>query len=272
MTTICTGNSRRSFLTRLGQAGVGAGAFLAAANSAHAQVTDVQLLNFALNLEYLSAEFYTVATSGQTIGQMGIAVNGTGTAGPTSGGGQITFIAGSSLALSAAQIAADERAHVRLLQASIVTGGGAPIAKPAINLDGLGTGFASQEQFVAAARALEDITVSAYVSLLPVLQSKANLSVLVRLLGDEAEHAANMRLHTALYNVTSKPVDAADIVAPPSGTQFISSDGNGLVTIRTPTQVLYYAFGMQANSTSGGFFPAGVNGTITASSAAATAS
>jgi len=144
--------------------------------------------------------------------------------------------------------------------------------KPAINLDGLGSAFASQEQFVAAARALEDITVSAYVSLLPVLQSKAYLSVLVRLLGDEAEHAANMRLHTALYNVTCKPVHAADIVAPPSGTLFISSDSNGLVAIRTPTQVLYYAFGMQANSTSGGFFPAGVNGSITASSAAATPS
>ena len=52
----------------------------------------------------------------------------------------------------------------------------------------------------------------------------------------------------------------------------VSDSADVLVAIRTPTQVLYYAFGMQANSTSGGFFPAGVNGSITASSGPATPS
>jgi hypothetical protein len=47
---------------------------------------------------------------------------------------------------------------------------------------------------------------------------------------------------------------------------------NGLVATRTPGQVLYLAFGNQAGATSGGFFPSGVNGAITASTGPAPAS
>src|ERR1700730_4619568 len=56
-----------------------------------AAITDVDILNFALNLEYLEAEFYTVATTGRTIEETGIATGGTGHSGPTTGGKQVTF-------------------------------------------------------------------------------------------------------------------------------------------------------------------------------------
>jgi hypothetical protein len=46
---------------------------------------------------------------------------------------------------------------------------------------------------------------------------------------------------------------------------------NGLPATRTPGEVLYLAFGGKANATSGGFFPYGVNGSITMSSGPATA-
>jgi hypothetical protein len=51
----------------------------------------VDILNFALNLEYLEAEFYTVATTGKTIEQSGIAVSGTGNPGPTTGGNTVNL-------------------------------------------------------------------------------------------------------------------------------------------------------------------------------------
>jgi len=264
-------NSRRSFVRRMGLAGAGLGAFLASVDSSKAQTTDADLIQFALNLEYLEAEFYTVALTGKTIDQLNVGIAGTGTAGATTGGKQVTFITGSTLALSAAETAANERAHVSLLRAALNNGGTVPIAKPAINLNALGSGFGSQEEFIALARSLEDVVVSAYCSLLPVLQNKAYLAIAVRLLAAEGEHAANLRLHAALYNVATTAVDAADILPPPSGTQFFSADNSyGLTTVRTPGQVLYAAYGQQANQTSGGFFPAGTNGIFNASSSAAT--
>ena len=41
------------------------------------KIEEVDILNFALNLEYLEAEFYTYATTGKSITSFGIGTKGT---------------------------------------------------------------------------------------------------------------------------------------------------------------------------------------------------
>ena len=105
--------------------------------SVHAQsIDDADILNFALNLEYLEAEFYTVATTGRTIREIGIGVSGVGNSGPTTGGARVALEIGSvfpqRLHNVALEIAYDEQQHVKLLRSAL---GSYAVAKPAINLD-----------------------------------------------------------------------------------------------------------------------------------------
>jgi hypothetical protein len=261
--------SRRGFAKSLGMASAGMAAFMTNLESADAQTSgpsDADIFQFALNLEYLEAEFYTMAVTGQTIGQMGTGITGSGSAGATTGGQKVLFIAGSTLANSAAEIGTDERAHVALIRSTLTGLGVTPIAKPAINLNALGSGFESQEAFIALARAFEDVGVSAYGGAAPLLSSKTLLGYAARILATEAEHTGNLRLHASLYQVTTKALDQFDILPPPVGKNFISVDSNGLTAVRTPGQVLSIVYGGNSNTTSGGFFPAGVNGTINVSS------
>ena len=41
------------------------------------KIEEVDILNFALNLEYLEAEFYTYATTGKSITTFGVGTKGT---------------------------------------------------------------------------------------------------------------------------------------------------------------------------------------------------
>ena len=259
-------SDRRRFLQMLGLASTGVAAFLASSRNANAAITDTDIAQFALNLEYLEAEFYTVAVTGKTIDQMSVGIDGSGTAGATTGGKMVTFATNSTLAATAAEIGADERAHVKLLRMLLTGLNIQPVAKPAINLDALGIGFDSQESFLMLARAFEDVGVSAYGGAAPLIQDKTILGYAARILAAEAEHVGNIRLHTSLYQVTTKALDSVDIIPPPSGKQYISVDTNGLTAVRTPGQVLSIVYG-GPNLMSGAFFPGGVNGTINGSSA-----
>ncbi len=265
--------NRRRFFRKLGLAGAGLGALAAATGRGKAQdtVTDVDIVQFALNLEYLEAEYYTFATTGQSIADENIGIDGSGNTGATTGGRRVTFIEGSTLAESAAQIGADERAHVTLLRSTLMSLGITPVAKPAINLGALSTGFESQEAFINVARAFEDVGVSAYGGAAPLITNKDVLGAAARILASEAQHAANLRLHASLYKAATITVDDVDTSAPPTGENLFSTDANGLTPIRTPGEVLFILYGNMANATSGGFFPDGLNGVIKMAGSAASA-
>lgn len=259
--------NRRSFIGKLGAAGAVLGAAAATRSVAQTTIQDSDILNFALNLEYLEAEFYTVATTGQTLAQYGgFTLTGSGSQGTTTGGSQVTFT-DSAVEATAMELAKDERTHVVLLQNTIEGILGANfIAQPAINLAALGIGFANQSQFLALARALEDIGVTAYGGAAPLIQNKTILGYAARILAVEAEHSGNIRAAVARLGVTTTALDGADHLPPPSGTQYFSTDSNALTEVRTPQQVLYLAYAA-ANASSGGFFPNGVNGILNSSSA-----
>jgi len=237
------------------------------------KIEEVDILNFALNLEYLEAEFYTYATTGKSITSFGIATKGYANGanptngGTTSGGAKVTFSDDESILHDiATQIGADERAHVVLLRGAL---GSSAVAMPTIDLSALGFGFGNQSDFLRAARILEDIGVTAYSGAAGMLKTPDIITAAAGLLGAEAEHAAAIRTHLARLKITTTAMDGVDLVPPPSGEarQVLSVRvSDGLIAKRTAGEVLYLAFGGKAGVRHGGFFPTGLNGTIVSSS------
>jgi hypothetical protein len=278
---IAASPNRRSFLKTLATATAGVGALSAVGlPRAEAQTsTEVEVLQFALNLEYLEAEFYTRAVESKGIEAYGIGINGLANGANPSAGGTTTGPSGLYFNNAfqyddfqvAYDIANDERQHVTLLRTAL---GSQAIAKPNIDLTALGFGFGSQYEFTMLARIFEDIGVSAYAGAAGLLTTPEVITTAARILAAEAEHVSALRLLIALHQTKTAPLDAADLIPPPSGKIqqiFSMNTANGLVPTRTPGEVLYLAFGNKEGATSGGFFPTGVNGAITASTGPATA-
>ena len=242
------------------------------------KIDDVDIVNFALNLEYLEAEFYTYATTGKSITSFGIGTKGTSNGdnpangGTTKGGAKVIFSKEESILHDiATQIGADERAHVVLLRGAL---GSSAVAMPNIDLSALGFGFGNQNDFLRAARILEDIGVTAYSGAAGMLKTPDLIAAAAGLLGAEAEHAAAIRTHIARLKIATTAMDGVDLVPPPSGEarQVLSiKASDGLIATRTAGEVLYLAFGGKARTRQGGFFPTGLNGTINSSTEAAAA-
>jgi hypothetical protein len=249
---------RRKFLKRAGAttAGVAAmtmmGGSLGKVNAA--SFTDVDILNFALNLEYLEAEFYLKATYNTSLVSYGVITSSQQT-GPTTGGKMVNF-SGANVAFVASQLRVDEVAHVKYLRSAL---GSAAVPKPAINLDALGYGYANVDDFLKLGRQFEDVGISAYLGAAPLIQSKTYLDAAARILATEAQHSGAVRSFCVTMGVTSPAVDSQDI-PPTSQTPFNVDPSTALSIPRTTTQVLNIVYGGGAHS--GGFYPAGMNGNI----------
>jgi hypothetical protein len=226
-----------------------------------ATITDADILNFALNLEYLEAEFYTLLTTGKRLKDVGIGTSGTGTSGPTTGGRKLDLAPWMMDVLK--EITFDEQQHVLFLRSAL---GSARIAKPAINLEGVtapGFDFDTVGDVLAMARAFEDIGVSAYGGAARLISSKDVLEAAARIALTEGEHSGNIRLMIAQQQIPTFALDANDYPPPPSGTKFFDVSKQALAKIRTTSMVLAILYGDNtADTDHGGFFPNGVNGKI----------
>ncbi|MCJ2011936.1 ferritin-like domain-containing protein [Methylobacterium sp. J-076] len=277
---------RRAFLGAVGLGVVGAALFNpGSVKSAFAQsVTDVDIFNFALNLEYLEAEFYLRASVGQ--GLATAEVTGTGTLGPVSGGRAVPF-ATQAIANYANEIARNERAHVNTLRAAL---GSNAVARPAIDLNlaftfaaraaGLAgpndnfDAFANETNFLLAAFIFEDVGVTAYNGAAPLIKDPRNLAGAASILAVEAYHAGIIRTilySRGLFSQAQAISDARDSldgasdddqgIGDTTTSNLTPVDQRGLVYARTPQQVLNIVY-LNPNGQPTGFFPNGLNGTV----------
>lgn len=249
---------RRKFFKRAGTAGLGIAATTVLGGaveklSASTTITDTDIINFALNLEYLEAEFYSVATYGATLEHRGV-ISSSSVSGPTTGGKMVPF-SGSPVAYLASALRVDEQDHVLYLRKAL---GSSAVKKPTINLDALGFGFANVNDFLKLARIFEDVGVSAYLGAAPLISNKTYLDAAARILATEAQHAGAVRDRVISREMATTKVDSQDVI--PSQSTPFDVDSNALSIPRSTSQVLHIVYA--GGSHSGGFYPDGLNGNI----------
>ena len=225
-------------------------------------ITDV--LNFALNFEYLESNFYSLAATGTGLSAADM---GSGAVAPVGAPGKLPLDA-ATLAIAQA-LAQDERNHVELLRAAITSLGGTPIPQPLINYAAMGA-VTTQAQFLAAARQFTALGNSAYVGSATLLVSSASvLTTASQILGAEGQHLGALNYQCIVQGVTSPAIDAQDVL-PTSSNYFTVLPAAALSPSRNSSQVLGVVYAASTASTTtppvgvtmGGFFPNGVNGNI----------
>jgi hypothetical protein len=138
---------------------------------------DVEILNFALTLEYLESDFYNV--KGRELALSGQAK------------------------IYAKLFGEEEQAHVQALRTVIGQLGGKPVTKPTFVFPA-----SSQSSFLALASVLENTGVGAYNGAAPSLQSKQVLASAGSIVQIEARHAAAINL---LIGMSPTPNQGFDI-------------------------------------------------------------
>jgi rubrerythrin len=126
---------------------------------------DVEIVNFALTLEYLEAAFYQQALE------------------------RVSGLSGDAKEL-ATTIRENEDVHVKALKATVEQLGGKPVKAPPVDF---GNAFMSQESFLKLAQTFEDTGVSAYNGAAPAIKSKEVLGAAGSIVQVEARHAAAIR-------------------------------------------------------------------------------
>ena len=230
----------------LGGAALAGLALTSVASAQTPALTDTDYLNFALNAEYLEANFYTLAATGRTLSQAGIPITGVGVQGAvvTKPGGPAACLVPFTIPLVqqiATEIALDEQNHIKVLQQAL---GAMAVAQPQIDLynsfNTLWTAvlgffttnmitatalastttfdpFASDINFLLGAYIFE-VGVSAYTGAAPLLTMPASLDAGAGLQAIEAYHYGAIR--TAITGL-----DLATTTLGPAGTATLATTG-----------------------------------------------
>ncbi|MTD13288.1 ferritin-like domain-containing protein [Nakamurella sp. YIM 132087] len=122
---------------------------------------DIDVLNYALTLEYLEAAFYQ---QGNAAGLLS--------------GTEAEYVG---------TIQTDEEAHVTALTQTIQQLGGTPVEKPGVSF---GDAFASRDSYLTTSVTFENVGVGAYLGAAGYIKDKAILQAAAGIFGVEARHAA----------------------------------------------------------------------------------
>lgn len=139
--------------------------------------SDIDVLNYALTLEYLEAAFY----------EQGNAAN---------------LLSGDEKGYLTT-IQSDEEAHVSAITATITKLGGKPVAKPMVDF---GDAFSSRDKYLTTSHTFEPVGVGAYLGAAGFIKNKDVLAAAASIFGVEARHAAlvgtllNLPAEGGVYN------------------------------------------------------------------------
>ena len=258
-------------------------------------IPDNDILNFALNLEYLEAEFYLYAATGSGLSSTD-ALSGAGTTTLPANFAAVpwgTTAAGMMAQQFANELAQTELDHVQYLQKAITKNSGTPVPRPSIDLSFFATlataagittpspfnPFVSANAFLIGGFTFEDVGVTAYTGAAPLLASNTILSGAAGIQATESYHASAIR--TMLVGGAAAANDqtyvnianqVSTLRATLGGgketmltpTSIVAADGNAIAFGRTTDQVLHIVYGAAggAGLAKGGFFPNGLNGNI----------
>lgn len=280
---------RRSIMKTGALAAAGASAgLIPGMRSAHAAtftLGDADVLNFALNLEYLEANYYLYGVTGQGLGA---SLTGGGPT-PTAPATTAVPFQTPQLAYYFQRIAADEQAHVSFIRTAL---GSAAVPQPQLDFmtsfttlaqaAGLITAgqtfnpFASEIDFLIGSYVFEDVGVTAYAGGAAYIADPGNIAYAASVLAMEGYHAGAIRgylssqgggaVTNAISGLRAKLSNAADDngtdLSATGGNPFniVNGDSNAQCFRRTFNQVLSIVYA--GGTSSGLFFPNGTNGTV----------
>jgi len=283
--------TERSFFSRRNALQIGLGAVLGSTAGlgkvspafAQSEISDEDIFQFALNLEYMETEYYLRGTTGK-----GIDAEDAGSdPGEVNGGHEVKFKS-EAIRQFGEELAQNELAHVRFYRKTL---GEAAVSRPTIDFEagfkaaakaaGLGENFDAFENdmtFLLGGMLFEDVGVTAYAGAAPLIKKREFLAAAAGILAVEAYHMGMARSNLFRMGEEARKAanalsDARDkIDSPEDKDQGIEVEGkanvvpstkDGIAFTRTPQEVLRIVYLTDKDGTeSGGFYPNGMNGKI----------